>query len=172
VDVTSETVSPTRVRLSVTVPFAELEPSIATAYKKLAGQVRVPGFRPGKVPARVIDQRVGRAAVLSEALDEALPRFYTQAVEDEKVDVLSRPEVDVTSFGDGEPLAFTAEVDIRPAVTLPEYDGIAVSVGDAEVTDADVEEQVTARRRARRGRPGGRDGRRRPGRPAHHGRRG
>ncbi|HVU73140.1 MAG TPA: trigger factor [Mycobacteriales bacterium] len=145
-DVTTETLSPTRVRLSITVPFEELTPSIDQAYKKIAGQVRVPGFRPGKVPARVIDQRVGRAAVLSEALDGALGTFYTQAVEDAKVAAISRPEVDIQTFNDGEPLAFTAEVDIRPEFELPAYDTFEVTVDDAEVTDEDVQEQIDALR--------------------------
>ncbi len=142
-DVTTETLSPTRVKLTISVPFAELEPSIAAAYKKVAQSVRVPGFRPGKVPARIIDQRVGRASVLSEALDAALPELYGQAVRDKELTVLSRPEVDVTGFGDGIPLEFTAEVDVRPEITLPAYDSIAVEVEDAEVTEADVTDNLT-----------------------------
>ena len=145
-DVTTETLSPTRVRLSITVPFEELTPSIDAAYKKIGGQVRVPGFRPGKVPARVIDQRVGRAAVLSEALDSALGTFYSQAVEDSKVAAISRPEVDIQTFNDGEPLAFTAEVDIRPELELPAFDALEATVEDADVTDSDVDEQVDALR--------------------------
>ncbi len=145
-DVTTETLSPTRVRLSVTVPFEELEPAIAAAYKKIGAQVTVPGFRKGRIPASLIDQRVGRGQVLSEAVDEALPSFYTQAIEDEKVAVLSRPEVEVTGFGDGEPLVFTAEVDIRPDFELPGYDALVVSVEDADVSDADVEENITSAR--------------------------
>lgn len=148
-DVTTETLSPTRVRLTVTVPFAELSPSVDAAYKKVSGQIRVPGFRPGRVPRQLVDQRVGRGAVLDEALQEALPRFYSQAVSDTSTEVISRPEVDVTGFGDGEPLVFTAEVDVRPEVALGDYQGLAVTVDDAEVTVADVEEQLADLRRGR-----------------------
>jgi len=137
-----EPLNPTRVRLTVEVPFAELAPSLDAAYKKIAKQVRVPGFRPGRVPPRIIDQRFGRALVLEEAVNEALPRFYGQAVQDNDVEVLGQPEVDVTEFADGAELKFTAEVDIRPAIELPAYDGLPVTVPDADVTDADVDEQV------------------------------
>jgi trigger factor len=116
VQASTEALSPTRVKLTVEVPFAELTPSLDRAYKKLAQQVRVQGFRPGKVPPRILDQRLGRGAVLSEALDDALPRFYSDAVEQTSIVPVSRPEVDVTGFGDNEPLVFTAEVDVRPEV--------------------------------------------------------
>ena len=78
---TVETLSPTRVKLTVEVPFAELSPSIDTAYKRIARQVKVQGFRPGKVPPRILDQRVGRGVVLEEALNDALPKLYRAAVE-------------------------------------------------------------------------------------------
>lgn len=139
---TVETLSPTRVRLAVEVPFDDLKPSLDAAYKQIAQQVRVPGFRPGKVPARVIDQRVGRGAVLQEAVNEVLPRLYTEATSEHDLKVLGQPEIDVTNLDDGESLSFTAEVDIRPEITLPELDGIAVTVDDTEVTDADVDEQL------------------------------
>jgi hypothetical protein len=112
-----ETLNPTRVKLTVEVPFEELKPSLDAAYKKIAAQVNIPGFRKGKVPPRVIDQRFGRAVVLEEAVNEALPRFYGQAVEDNSVKVLGQPEVDVTEFADGDKLTFTAEVDVRPSST-------------------------------------------------------
>jgi trigger factor len=139
-----EALSPTRVKLTIEVPFEDLKPSLDSAYKKLASQVRVQGFRPGKVPPRILDQRVGRGAVLSEALDDALPRFYSAAVSEQEVDVLGRPEVDVTSFGDGEPLIFTAEVDVRPEIELPEIEGLPVTVDDPAVTDEEIDEQITA----------------------------
>jgi trigger factor len=137
-----ETVTPTRVRLTVEVPFEELRPSLDSAYRKIGGQVSIPGFRKGKVPQRVIDQRFGRAMVLDEAVNEALPEFYSKAVEENSIHVLGRPEVDVTSFEDGEQLTFTAEVDVRPEFDLPEYRGLEVTVDDAEVSDADVDEQL------------------------------
>ncbi|MEO9140221.1 MAG: trigger factor [Jatrophihabitans sp.] len=139
---TVENLSPTRVRLAVEVPFDVIQPSLDNAYKTLAQQIRVPGFRPGKVPARVIDQRVGRENVLQEALNEVLPRLYTEAAREHELNPLGQPDVDITELNDGESISFTAEVDIRPEITLPELHGIAVSVDDAEVTDADVDEQV------------------------------
>jgi trigger factor len=137
-----ETLSPTRVKLTVEVPFEELTPSVDAAYRKVAGQIRIPGFRPGKVPARIVDQRIGRGVVLEEAVNEAIPQFYGQAVEAAEVRVLSQPEIEVTNFADGEQLTFTAEVDVRPEIELPELVGLPVTVDDADVTDEDVDEQV------------------------------
>jgi trigger factor len=137
-----ETLNPTRVRLTVEVPFEELKPSLDTAYKKIAGQVTIPGFRKGRVPPRVIDQRFGRAMVLEEAVNEALPEFYGKAVQENDLDVLGRPEVDVTKFEDGEQLTFTAEVDVRPEFELPDYQGLEVTVDDAVTSEDDLEEQL------------------------------
>ncbi|RZS89803.1 trigger factor [Motilibacter rhizosphaerae] len=138
-----ETLNPTRVKLTVEVDFQELTPSLDAAYKRIAGQVSIPGFRRGKVPARIIDQRVGRAAVLEEAVNEALPQFYGRAVEETEVAALGQPEVEVTAFADGEPLVFTAEVDVRPEVELPDLSSITVTVDDVVVEDEAVEEQLT-----------------------------
>lgn len=137
-----ETLNPTRVRLAVEVPFEELEPSIQSAYRRIAAQVNVPGFRRGKVPPRVIDQRIGRPAVLDEAVNEALPKLYGQVVQDNEIDPLGQPQVDVTEFADGQELKFTVEVDVRPTVSLPEWDGLEVQVEDADVTEEDVDEQL------------------------------
>lgn len=143
---TVETLSPTRVRLAVEVPFDELAPSIKAAYRKIAGQVRVPGFRPGKAPAAVIDQRVGRGPVLEQMVADAVPRFYSDAVHQNQVRILGQPEIEVTTLTDRELLAFTAEVDVRPELTVPPLDSISVTVESAEVTDADVDEQIAALR--------------------------
>lgn len=140
---TVEHLNPTRVKLTVEVPFVELEPSLASAYRKIAGQVRVQGFRPGKVPPRLLDQRVGRGVVLEEAVSEAVPRFYGEAVRENDVAVLGQPDVEVTEFADGGQLVFTAEVDVRPQVELPDYDGLPVTVDDAEVSDAELDEQLS-----------------------------
>jgi trigger factor len=137
-----ETLNPTRVKLTVEVPFEELKPSLDAAYKKIGAQVTIPGFRKGKVPPRVIDQRFGRGTVLEEAVNDALPKFYGEAVEANSVSPLGQPEVDVTSFEDGQHLKFTAEVDVRPEFELPDYDGLEVTVDDAEVTDAELTEQL------------------------------
>ena len=141
-----EALNPTRVRLTVEVPFAELKPSVDSAYKRIAAQVTIPGFRKGRVPALVIDQRVGRGVVLDEAVNEHLPKAYNAAVDEHKVKPLGQPEVDVTGFGDGADLTFTAEVDVRPEIELPEYTGIPVQVADAEVTDDDVAQQLESLR--------------------------
>ena len=137
-----ETLNPTRVKLTVEVPFEELKPSLDSAYKKIASQVSIPGFRKGRVPSAIIDQRVGRGVVLDEAVNEHLPKAYNAAVDEHKVKVLGQPDVDVTEFADGDQLTFTAEVDVRPEIELPDYQGIEVTVADADVTDADVAEQL------------------------------
>ena len=145
-----ETLNPTRVKLTVEVPFDELKPSLDAAYKTIGSQINVPGFRAGKVPARIIDQRVGRGAVLQEAVNDALPRFYGQAVEENKIRPLGQPEVDVTEVPaeEGQDLKFTIEVDVRPELVLPDYDGIQVEVDvvDGEAAAADVEARMTALR--------------------------
>jgi len=145
-----ETLNPTRVKLTVEVPFDELKPSLDAAYKTIGSQINVPGFRAGKVPARIIDQRVGHGAVLQEAVNEALPRFYGQAIEENKIRPLGQPEVDVTDLPTepGQDLKFTIEVDVRPELVLPDYDGIevVVDVVDDAATAADVEARVTALR--------------------------
>jgi len=145
-----ETLNPTRVKLTVEVPFEELKPSLDAAYKTIGSQINVPGFRAGKVPARIIDQRVGRGAVMQEAVNEALPRFYGQAIEENKIRPLGKPEVDVTEVpvDPGQDLKFTIEVDVQPDVELPDLDGIQVEVDvvDAEATAADVELRMTALR--------------------------
>ncbi|NGO47693.1 trigger factor [Streptomyces ureilyticus] len=137
-----ETLNPTRVRLTVEVPFEELKDSLDAAYKKINQQVTVKGFRKGKIPARVIDQRFGRGAVLEEAVNDALPKFYTDAVNNAELNVLGQPEVDITELKDGETLNFTAEVDIRPAIEIPDYSGIEVEVDAVEVSEEDVDKAV------------------------------
>ncbi|MEU3090709.1 trigger factor [Streptomyces massasporeus] len=137
-----ETLNPTRVRLTVEVPFEELKDSLDAAYKKINQQVTVKGFRKGKIPARVIDQRFGRGAVLEEAVNDALPKFYTDAVNEAELSVLGQPEVDITELKDGETLNFTAEVDIRPSIEIPDFSGIEVEVDAVEVTEEDVDKAV------------------------------
>ncbi|AEM87239.1 trigger factor [Streptomyces violaceusniger] len=137
-----ENLNPTRVRLTVEVPFEELKPSLDAAYKKINQQVTVPGFRKGKIPARIIDQRFGRGAVLEEAVNEALPKFYTDAVNEGELNPLGQPEVDITELKDNELLTFTAEVDIRPTIEIPDYSGIEVTVDAVEVSDEDLDKSV------------------------------
>ena len=137
-----ETLSPTRVKISVEVAFEELSPYIADAYKKLAAQINVPGFRKGKVPAAMVEQRVGRPAILDEAINAALPEFYGMAAREHTLLVIGRPVVDIKEFKDNEKLDFTVEVSVRPEVTLPDFSKITVTVDNAEVTDADLNDQI------------------------------
>jgi len=141
-----EELSPTRVRLSVEVSFEELKPSLDKAYREVSRQVRIPGFRPGRVPPRVIDMRVGRGAVLSEAVNDALPELYTKAVQEAEVFTLGQPDVDITQLEDGKELTFTAEVEVRPKFELPDMSTLSVTVEKAEVTPDDVEEYLTSLR--------------------------
>ena len=137
-----ETLSPTRVKISVEVAFEELSPYIADAYKKLASQINVPGFRKGKVPAAMVEQRVGRPAILDEAINAALPEFYGQAAREHSLLVIGRPVVDIKELKDNEKLDFTVEVSIRPEVTLPDFSKITVTVDNAEVKEEDLNEQI------------------------------
>jgi trigger factor len=141
-----EELSPTRVRLTIEVPFSELKPNLDQAYREVAKQVRVPGFRPGRIPPRVIDQRVGRVAVLEQAVNEAVPQLYGKALEEHEVFALGQPELEITKLDDGKELAFTAEVDVRPKFDIPDLDGMPVTVDDAEVTPDQVEEYIGALR--------------------------
>jgi trigger factor len=141
-----ENLTPTRVKLNVEVPFEELKPSIDEAYKTIATQVQVPGFRKGKVPNQLIDQRVGRGYVLETAINEGLNNWYQSAVQETGIHPLSRPEVEITEVPDpaatdGE-LKFHVEVDVRPEIELPDYSGIEVEVEAAETSDEDVDKAL------------------------------
>ena len=137
-----ETLNPTRVKLSVEVPFDELKPNLDAAYKKIAQQISVPGFRKGKVPALIIDQRVGREAVLMEAVNEALPTLYAKALDDNELTPLSQPELEMDQIEDGADLTFTAELDIKPKIELPEYHGLEAEVEDISLGETDVADQL------------------------------
>lgn len=149
-----ETLEPTKVKLTVEVTYDELKPSIDHAYEHIAQDVVVPGFRKGKVPPRIIDQRVGRPAVLEHAINEGLSGFYAEAVRENKLRPLGQPEVEVTKVpgltaapaGEEGELHFTAEVEVRPEITVPALDGIAVTVDDVEVSDEDVAARLDALR--------------------------
>lgn len=141
-----ETLSPTRAKLTVEVPFEELKPSLDAAYQQIAKQINVPGFRRGKVPPQVIDRQVGRGAVLDQAVNETIPRMYIEALQANDLEPLAQPEIEVTKFADNEPLEFTAEVDVKPSIELPDYDGIEAEVEDLAVSDEDVETQLQALR--------------------------
>ena len=141
-----ENLSPTRAKLTIEVPFEELKPSLDKAYKKIAQQINVPGFRRGKVPPAVIDRQVGRGVVLDEAINEIVPQKYAEAMQENSLEPLAQPEIEVTKFEDNASLEFTAEVDVKPDFELPAYDALEAQVEDIEVTDAEVDEQVQALR--------------------------
>ena len=143
---TVEQLSPTRVRINVEVPFAELQPDFDRAYKELAKTVRLPGFRPGKAPARLLEARVGREAMLEQVINEALPSRYGQAVTETDVRPLGQPDIEVTQKEYGQELVFTAEVDIRPEITLPDLSALKITVDPIEVSDEDVDTELQSLR--------------------------
>ncbi|MBF6089264.1 trigger factor [Nocardia cyriacigeorgica] len=143
---TVEQLSPTRVRINVEVPFEELKPDFDKAYKALAKQVRIPGFRPGKAPAKLLEARLGRGAILEQVVNDVLPARYSEAVTTSEVKVIGQPEIEITKIEDGQELAFTAEVDVRPEITLPDYSTIEVTVDAITVDDSDIDEQLQSLR--------------------------
>ncbi len=143
---TVEKLSPTRVRINVEVPFTELQPDFDRAYQELAKTVRLPGFRPGKAPAKLLEARVGRGAVLEQVVNEALPARYSEAVTTTEIKPIGQPDIEVTKIEDGEELVFTAEVDVRPDIELPDLSKLEISVDPVEVTDADIDLELDALR--------------------------
>ena len=141
-----ETLSPTRAKITVEVPFEELKPSLDAAYQAIAKQINIPGFRKGKVPPPVIDRQVGRGAVLDEAINDALPKLYVQALQDNDLQPLAQPEIDVTKLEDNTLFEFTAEVDVRPAIEVPSYDALSVEVEDITVSEEDIDDEVESLR--------------------------
>jgi trigger factor len=138
-----EELSPTRVKLTIEVPFEELKPSLDKAYRDVGRQVRIPGFRPGHVPPRIIDQRLGRGVVLEQAVNDAVPQLYGKALEESEVAALGQPDLEITRLDDGEQLAFTAEVDVRPKFELPDLSTLSVTVENSEVGPDEVEEYLS-----------------------------
>ena len=154
VNSTVEKLSPTRVKLHITVSPEELKPSIAHAYEHIAQDVQIPGFRKGKVPAPIIDQRIGRGAVIEHAVNEGLDGFYRQAVEAQDLRVIGRPSAEIVELpelkdfsGD---LVVDVEVDVRPEFDLPAFDTITVTVDAVETDEAGVDAELD-RLRARFG---------------------
>jgi trigger factor len=137
-----EEVSKNKVKLTVLVPTADVEKVLGDTYRRLAAEVRVPGFRPGKAPRAVIDQRLGKDFVRSEVLKDILPPLYAEALKETDLDVVAPPSIDVKSFEEGEDLTFEAVVETRPDAILKKYDGLKVTKPPVEVTDADVDDQV------------------------------
>ncbi len=143
---TVEKLNPTRVKLNISVTPDELKPSITHAYEHIGSQVNIPGFRKGKIPPQLIDQRVGREEVLNHAVSDGLDKFYRQAVTEEKIRVLGRPEADIKTWpeikdfsGD---LEITVEVDVRPEFDLPKYEGLTLTVDEVKVSADDVKDEL------------------------------
>ena len=141
-----ETLDATKVKLTVEVPCEELQPNIDHAYQHIAEEVTVPGFRKGKVPARIIDQRVGRAAVLEHAINDGMAKFYGVAMDETELRPLAQPTIEVTGIPNVDDwsgqLTFTAEVEVRPEIHLPDVGDLTLTVDPIEVTDADVAERL------------------------------
>jgi trigger factor len=139
---TVEQLSPTRVKITVEVPFTDLQPSMDKAYRQIAKSVNIPGFRQGKVPPMVIDQRFGRGVVIQEAFNDSWQDFYSAAVLENKLRPLAQPDLEVTKLEDGDLIEFTAEVDIRPDFVLPDFSSIAVTVDAVDVPENLVDGQL------------------------------
>jgi trigger factor len=139
---TVEKLSPTRVRINVEVPFTELQPDFDQAFKELARTIRMPGFRPGKVPVKLLESKIDKQAMLDQVVGEAVPARYSEAVASSDVQPLGQPEIEVTSKEYGGDLTFTAEVDIRPEIVLPELSTLAFSVDPIEVSDEEVDTEL------------------------------
>lgn len=147
---TVERIKPTRVKLSIVVTPEEFKPSLDHAYEHIAEEVNVPGFRKGKVPAPILDQRVGRPAILAHAINEGLDTFYRQAIEAEKLRPLGQPQADVKETPDEKTFAgnlvIEIEVEVRPEIKLPKYTGLAVKVDDVKVGGIEVDAELDALR--------------------------
>jgi trigger factor len=139
---TVEQLSPTRVKITVEVPFADLKPSMDQAYAEVAKSVNIPGFRRGKVPPVVIDQRFGRGVIIQEAFNNSWQNFYGAAVTENKLSPLAQPDVEVTKLEDGDVIEFIAEVDVRPEFDLPDFSTLQAQVDALDVPDTLVDSQV------------------------------
>jgi len=146
VKISVRNLEPTKVKLTVTVEPEELNPYLDAARKEIAKQVNVPGFRKGHVPGKIIDQRIGFAAVAGEAVNDAVPELYSKALEEKKIRPMAQPEFDVQdvpqSANDETKLKFTATVERRPDIELPEIDGLEIAISKPEVKDEDVDKRL------------------------------
>jgi trigger factor len=131
-----------KVKLSVEVDEQEFEQALDAAFRKMAGQVRIPGFRPGKAPRKLLEARIGREAARQEALRESLPDFYARALRDTDVDAIAPPEIDITAGEEGGPVSFDAVVEVRPQVSVAGYQGLRVTVPAPEASDDEVDAQI------------------------------
>ena len=139
---TVENLGPARVKLTVEIPFAELQPYLDKAYKEIAQSVNIPGFRRGKVPPRVIDSRFGRGLVLQEAINEALPHAFGDAITESGVAPMGEPDIDITEIEDNDKVVFTAELDVRPEFEMPDFTAVKATVDPLGDLDAEVDERL------------------------------
>ncbi|APT83270.1 trigger factor [Corynebacterium ammoniagenes] len=139
---TVDKLSDTRVKLTVNVPFAELDKEIDQAYSAIAQQVQIPGFRKGKAPRQLIDARFGRGAMLEQVVNDMLPSRYEQAVNENDLKVIGQPNIDIPKVEDNDFVEFTAEVDVRPEIEIPDFSKISVTVPALAVSDEDVENEL------------------------------
>lgn len=145
---TVEPLEGNKVKLSVEVEEQELEKAVDAAFRRLRGELRLPGFRPGKAPRRLIEARIGKDGLRQEALRDALPEFYAEALREAEVDAIAPPEIDITSGAEAGDLAFDAVVEVRPQISVPGYTGLRVEIPSPEVTDEEVDVQVDRLRRS------------------------
>jgi trigger factor len=136
-----------KVKLSVEVDEAEFDRDIDAAFKKIAKEVRLPGFRPGKAPRRILEARLGLAPAREQALRDGIPQYLARAVREHDVDIIATPDVDITSGTDDGPVAFDATVEVRPKVSIPGYGGLRVEVPAVDVTDDEIQAPLDAERR-------------------------
>lgn len=137
-----EKLSATRTKLTIEVPFEELKPEFDKAYATLAQQVNMPGFRKGKVPAKILEARLGRGVVLDQVINEMLPSRYSQAVEENDVKALGQPEIEISELEDGKHVTFTAEVDVRPEIEVPDFSAISVEVAPLKADDEAIDAEL------------------------------
>ncbi|GEB98819.1 trigger factor [Corynebacterium flavescens] len=139
---TVDKLSDTRVKLTVNVPFAELDKEIDQAYAAIAQQVSIPGFRKGKAPRQLIDARFGRGPILEQVVNDMLPTRYEQAVNENELKVIGQPDVDISKIEDNDFVEFTAEVDVRPEFEVPDFAELSVTVPATEITEEDVDKAL------------------------------
>lgn len=145
-DTSVEPLEGNKVRLHVAVTDEEFDHAIDSAFRKLARQVRIPGFRPGKAPRRILEARLGADVAREQALQDALPGYYAEAVETRGLDTIAPPEIDITAGADSGPVEFDAVVEVRPVIQLKDYDELRVEVDAPDVSDETVDAQVDALR--------------------------
>src|ERR671936_693359 len=143
-ETTVETTAPHTVKVKVEVPADEFGRDLDRTYRSIADQVKIPGFRKGKVPKQIIDTQIGRDAILEEFVSSSVPAYFRKAVSEEDLAPITDPDIDVQQLEPGKPFIFSATVEVRPRLSFEEsdYAGIKVTKPSVEVTDADIDEWI------------------------------